>query len=661
MSDLRKDVAVRAARWRVTSAVGMLGIVVGGGSTALATDWSNPAGGSFTDAGNWAGPVPLASGDTTAFRLGTSAEYTVGFPASVTNRTSHVGGNAVRFDLQTHTYTLNSPDAGVYTLSVNGGEGNQPASLTLANGTLSTVGTGTVIGWGGQTGNLIVASGTWDNAGAIDAGTDQGGAGTANLSVAAGATLHNGGVLTLARDAATNASLSVTGVDALADVDGQLIAGGAGTATVTVSGGGRIVNDGFGIVGNAPAGVGTVNVAGPGSQWQSGQLRIGFDGKGTLNVTAGAVVTANVTSTVGMMVAGVGETAGEGDVLVSGAGSQLNSNRQIQIGTTGPGTLTISAGGVVTSTKTGSGTDSSGVIGRNAAGDGEVTVTGAGSKWTQDGALSVGFSGAGRLRVESGGRIDSELGYLGRGNTTSSGQATVAGAGSIWTVSDSMYVGGRETSAGGPGTLSVTDGGSVTVGELLRIWPGNSVTVSGGTMVVGTGAAPTTADTLRVHADGTLAGSGTVNALTHLSGTLAPGASSGTLTLNGGMLMTGSPVSSFELGGTTPGTQYDRVLIPAGVLLLDGTLQLNFINGFQTAVSPSDTFTIIDGVAPISGAFDNVPSGGRLATADGFGSFRIDYQGSDVVLSNFVAVPEPAVTSLFGAVALVVRQRRRSR
>jgi len=73
----------------------------------------------------------------------------------------------------------------------------------------------------------------------------------------------------------------------------------------------------------------------------------------------------------------------------------------------------------------------------------------------------------------------------------------------------------------------------------------------------------------------------------------------------------------------------------------------------------------------MSGSFLNVASGGRLETADGSGSFEVDYGGSgpyanEIVLSNFEtgSVPEPfGITSLLlaGVAVLPLRQLRRPR
>ena len=89
-----------------------------------------------------------------------------------------------------------------------------------------------------------------------------------------------------------------------------------------------------------------------------------------------------------------------------------------------------------------------------------------GSEW-----LYVGYDAPGALTVEDGGQLTSTAGMVGY-NSASDGQVTVdgSGGGSRWTVSDSLYIGGSATAAGGAGTLTVTNGGRVDVEDLVKVW-----------------------------------------------------------------------------------------------------------------------------------------------------------------------------------------------
>ena len=84
-----------------------------------------------------------------------------------------------------------------------------------------------------------------------------------------------------------------------------------------------------------------------------------------------------------------------------------------------------------------------------------------------------------------------------------------------------------------------------------------------------------------------------------------------------------------------------------------------------TPVNGSQTFTILTSNQALLGAFDNVANGGRLNTADGFGSFQVNYgSGSlfgaqSVVVTAFV--PEPSAALLLTASLAVLGLRRTAR
>jgi len=99
----------------------------------------------------------------------------------------------------------------------------------------------------------------------------------------------------------------------------------------------------------------------------------------------------------------------------------------------------------------------------------------------QAGNFGVGYSGNGTLTVANGGNVlnaNAGIGCL----ADSQGTVTVRDPRSTWENSGSLYVGGSETAAGGTGTVTVSNGGRLEVGEALKIWPGGTVEVSGGTI-----------------------------------------------------------------------------------------------------------------------------------------------------------------------------------
>ncbi len=91
---------------------------------------------------------------------------------------------------------------------------------------------------------------------------------------------------------------------------------------------------------------------------------------------------------------------------------------------------------------------------------------------------------------------------------------------------------------------------------------------------------------------GTLAGNGTILAPVVNGGITSPGGSPGTLTLGAGenYQQQAGGILSIELGGHTPGTLYDQLVV-GGNATLAGTLELALINGFVP--QPGDQFQIL--------------------------------------------------------------------
>ena len=141
-------------------------------------------------------------------------------------------------------------------------------------------------------------------------------------------------------------------------------------------------------------------------------------------------------------------TTGDVDPVNRGAADPWAVGDKLYVGQSGPGTLTVNAGGVVTNAR--------GYLGYDSGATGEATVTGTGSLWDSSERLYVGQSGYGSLGVEAGGRVTTMHGYLGY-DSGATGEATVTGTGSQWDSSERLYVG-----QSGSGSLGVEAGGLVT-------------------------------------------------------------------------------------------------------------------------------------------------------------------------------------------------------
>ena len=149
--------------------------------------------------------------------------------------------------------------------------------------------------------------------------------------------------------------------------------------------------------------------------------------------------------------------------------------------------------------------------------------------------------------------------------------------------------------------------GSLTIGAGSVFTAGGNYTTGGSTIVDGSLAA---SDTVTVNSGGRLAGSGTVTANVVNQGVVSPGDSPGILTIDGDYMQASTAALAIEVGGTTVGTQYDRLAV-SGVATLNGTTDVSLINGFGP--SSGQVFGVM-GFGSSSGAFAtvNIPLLGGL-------------------------------------------------
>jgi hypothetical protein len=138
-----------------------------------------------------------------------------------------------------------------------------------------------------------------------------------------------------------------------------------------------------------------------------------------------------------------------------------------------------------------------------------------------------------------------------------------------------------------------------------------------------------------------LTGTGTVYAdiLFTQNAYLNPGHSPGQLTLVGNVNLDNSITTYIQIGGTSPGDQFDQILQSGGLFTLHGTLDITVIDGAENVITSADTFDVITSSQAFAGNFDNFISGERLYTSDGIGSFVVTYTDQNkVTLSNFALV-----------------------
>lgn len=142
---------------------------------------------------------------------------------------------------------------------------------------------------------------------------------------------------------------------------------------------------------------------------------------------------------------------------------------------------------------------------------------------------------------------------------------------------------------------------------------------------------------------GSLAGNGTIFGSVTSAGTTSPGFSPGLITISGNDTQQSSGQLSVELGGATPGTQYDQVAV-SGNVTLAGTLNLALINGFQPALNQKFVIVKKDGSGAVSGAFTGLAEGATISA--GGWLFQISYKGCDGNDVTLTAVTQSTTTKL---------------
>jgi len=151
------------------------------------------------------------------------------------------------------------------------------------------------------------------------------------------------------------------------------------------------------------------------------------------------------------------------------------------------------------------------------------------------------------------------------------------------------------------GTVGVQDGafqfnGAFTQSDGSTELAGGAITKTSGVMQINGGAIGLGADT----SSGTITGNVTLG--NAAAGVVPRPGAAGTLTVTGTYTQTAGTLD-IELGGTSPGTGYDRLVV-GGNAALGGVLQLTVLNGFVPKVGQQ--FQVLTATGTLSGAFTDV-------------------------------------------------------
>ncbi len=438
--------------------------------------------------------------------------------------------------LSTSTSTMRIGNSGTGTVNVSDGGNMTVNRLELGvgatgNGIMTLHGSGTLVDVWGTSQNVIGVAGNGTvnlQAGSVLSSNAMlviGTSGIGTLSVQSGSQVYSSeGRIGLGP---AGSSATIDGTGSLWAATNGLDIGWESTASLHVTNGGSVTGNG-GRLGILAGSVGTANVSGTASHWNStgsGMLVLGQSGQGQLNISSGGQVTSSDVA-FGSLADGVASAT------IDGNNSQWTINDSAFIGDEGTGTLSISNGGALNiganatvrlghaSTATGSlvvagstsdvsgGTGSalyvggngmgsldvrqgadvqidSATIGLSASGMGTATVRNNGSQLLVNETLTVGQSGQGTLTIQNGAAVSTKNLHIGR-DLDSTGQVTLSGQNSSLNVTQNAVVGGALASDGGAGTLTINAGTTATVGGQLTIWSQGEVQLNGGTLQLAT-------------------------------------------------------------------------------------------------------------------------------------------------------------------------------
>ena len=291
-----------------------------------------------------------------------------------------------------------------------------------------------------------------------------------------------------------NSSAIVSGTGSLLDISGSADIGDSETGTMTVENG-ATVNSGTAANGNTVR-IGNGAAADDSSltinnaTWLhrgTGDFSVGYDGGDAVNPALLTIENGGLLTVERILVGD--HLAGEGLATVTGVGSRLDARNDVFVGDNNPGSLNVLNGGVVEAADNIE-------IGAFDGGDGTVLVSGVGSELNQ---LGTG-TGTWMRIADAGGSTsavaNAELTIENGGTVNAGGEVQIAfGNGSTADVNvnadgtfnaGSMYVGGASSSnpanGGGVATLNVFSNGLVDVAGEFSVEDEGTVNLNGGTI-----------------------------------------------------------------------------------------------------------------------------------------------------------------------------------
>ena len=439
-------------------------------------------------------------------------------------------------------------------------------ALTIASGV-------TVTGGAGGVGAL---NGTQSGGGGGDGGGGAGVVTSGSLTVDSGAAVTGGagGILSFAPGGG-GTGVALTGGTAFTFInDGMVTGGSGGFGDTTDGGGGAGVDTSSNVINN-----GTITGSGDNSQ--------GGGGGGAGIVAQSAVADGLTITNTGNIVGGSAGKDSTGNGSSSGAGEG--------------GANGISSNGGISQA-------GAGIIGEGLNVVNSGLISGGAGLTSQYRADAIDFiDGANSLTLEAGysfvgnviaSRAGADVLTLGGANNATFNMSNIAAADPGSYNGTPVYAGFANYQKTGASTWTLT--GKTAISTTTN-W-----TVAGGTLQVGASAGDGTVLNGAVTVDNgaTLDGYGQISGAVTNSGTVLPGDAIGRLTVDGNYTQNANGTLNIEITpNATPGTGYDQLVVPNGLVNLAGTLNVTVDAGNYITGTVYDIITTNYGV---SGSFSRI-------------------------------------------------------
>lgn len=320
-----------------------------------------------------------------------------------------------------------------------------------------------------------------------------------------------------------------------------------------------------------------------------------LDNAGTIRIQSGGIAQFNSPVSIpGVVILSTGAISSSSEVSIDSLSWTAGEIR-------GPGVVRIPTGGTLLI---------SGAISKFLSSGGTLNIAGT-ATWTGTGDIRGALSGS-SINILAGGIFDVQ-----------NDVPIVVVSGSGYSINNA----GTFRKSIGTGTTSILDwslnntgtidvqSGTLSIGNSFnQTDPAARILLRGGTI--------SKSSALTIQA-GSLEGTGTVTAEVQNHGTISPGESAGKLTFNGNLTYFSDAHTRIELGGLTPVTHFDQIVVN-GAVTLDGALEVNLIDAGQGLFTPAagNVFEILTATGNISGAFASIS---LPVLPDGLAWEEVDY------------------------------------